>query len=458
MLLFDRARSLSIRLFLVVALMLFLAPLTPASAADTTTAVPQSSTAALRPTPVPTITGTAKVGYTLTAVPGTWGPAPVTLKYQWKANGVAVIGATAATYKLAAAQAGKSLTVTVTGSKTGYASIAKTSAATATVAAGSLGPAPVPAITGTTKAGYTLTAVPGAWGPAPVTLKYQWKADGVVLIGATAASFKLTAAQAGKSLTVTVTGSKTGYTSTARTSPGTARIAPAGPGVDVSWPQCGKPLPKGQSFAIIGVNNGLANNTNPCLATQLTWAATSTGGTGQPLVALYVNTGNPGTAGSWWPTSNTYAGKTVANPYGTCSKGSVGAACSYMYGYAKAYDDANIRGVKNPAAYTWWLDVETENSWSSDKAANRADLEGMAAYFASIGAKTGLYSTGYQWAQIVGTVPATSNLYAQRSWLAGASSLSNAGSMCSAAPLTGGGKVTMTQYISGGFDYNKSCS
>jgi len=54
-------------------------------------------------------------------------------------------------------------------------------------------------------------------------------------------------------------------------------------------------------------------------------------------------------------------------------------------------------------------------------------------------------------------VPATSNLYAQRSWLAGASSLSDAGSKCSAAPLTAGGKVTMAQYISGGFDYNKSC-
>jgi hypothetical protein len=60
----------------------------------------------------------------------------------------------------------------------------------------------------------------------------------------------------------------------------------AGPGNDVSWPQCGKPLPKGQTFGIVGVNNGLANNTNPCLKTQLTWAGTSKGGTGQPLVAL----------------------------------------------------------------------------------------------------------------------------------------------------------------------------
>jgi hypothetical protein len=231
----------------------------------------------------------------------------------------------------------------------------------------------------------------------------------------------------------------------------------AGPGNDVSWPQCGKALPKGQTFAIVGVNNGLANTTNPCLATQLSWAGTSTGGTGQPLVALYVNTANPGSAGSWWPTSNTYGGTTVANPYGNCTEGSVDEACSYMYGYAKAYDDATIRGISHPAAYIWWLDVETGNTWSADKGANRADLEGMAAYFASIGARTGLYSTRTQWTQIVGTVPSSSNLYRLPSWLAGAKTLALAKRNCSDTPLTAGGKVTLIQYVSGGFDYNHSC-
>lgn len=238
--------------------------------------------------------------------------------------------------------------------------------------------------------------------------------------------------------------------------PAQAASAP-GPGNDVSWPQCGKPLPKGQTFGIVGVNNGLANNTNPCLATQLSWAGTSTGGTGQPLVALYVNTANPGTAGSWWPTSNTYGGTAVANPYGECTEGAIDEACSYMYGYAKAYDNVALRGIRNPTAYIWWLDVETENTWSADKDANRADLEGMAAYYASIGAKTGLYSTGFQWSQIVGTVPSSSNLYTLPSWLAGASSLASAKRKCSDAPLTAGSKVVLTQYISRGFDYNHSC-
>ena len=77
----------------------------------------------------PTITGTAKVGQTLTAVPGTWSPAPVALSYQWKRGGTAISGATSATYKTVSADAGKAITVTVTGTKAGYTTLSKTSAA-----------------------------------------------------------------------------------------------------------------------------------------------------------------------------------------------------------------------------------------------------------------------------------------------------------------------------------------
>ncbi|MFE5835378.1 carboxypeptidase regulatory-like domain-containing protein, partial [Arthrobacter sp. NPDC056493] len=124
--------------------------------------------------PTPTVKGTAKVGSTLTATPGTWGPTGVALKYQWKANGVAITGAAATTFKLTTAQVGKTLTFSVTGTKAGYTTATKTSAATGTVMA--LNPvltSPAPKVTGTAKVGYTLTATPGTWGPAPVTLKYQ---------------------------------------------------------------------------------------------------------------------------------------------------------------------------------------------------------------------------------------------------------------------------------------------
>lgn len=259
-------------------------------------------------------------------------------------------------------------------------------------------------------------------------------------------------------------------TSAARTStPKAPKPVIATPvGYDVSWPQCGRTLPAGAAFAIVGVNGGLANNTNPCLTTQLTWAARSTGATSQPAVALYVNTANPAqAAATWWPSSNNYPGSTpVTNPYGTCI-GVDGPACSYIYGYAKAFDNGTARGVPNPASYFWWLDVETENSWGADAVANRAVLEGMTHYYRDIlkAAGVGIYSTGYQWWSIVGgvgevvsgTLPAgPSNLNGLPSWLAGATSLVGAQANCTRAPLTGG-KVTVTQYVLNGLDHNYAC-
>jgi hypothetical protein len=234
---------------------------------------------------------------------------------------------------------------------------------------------------------------------------------------------------------------------------------PAGVGNDVSWPQCGKALPTGQAFGIVGVNGGLANNTNPCLSTQLAWAAKSSGTTRQAKTALYVNTANPGLTGSWWPSSNSYpAGTPVANPYGTCG-GQDSPACAYMYGYAKAYDDVNARGIATGTAskYLWWLDVETTNSWESNTVANAADLEGMTAYFQNVGARVGIYSTAYQWHVIAGTISTSSNLHGLDNWVPGARTLKAAQSNCSKTPFTSGSRVTLSQYLSGSLDYDWSC-
>jgi hypothetical protein len=240
------------------------------------------------------------------------------------------------------------------------------------------------------------------------------------------------------------------------TSPTGARPKSSLVGYDVSWPQCGEALPTDPAFAIIGVTGGLANNTNPCLAEQLAWAETTVGGTPQPPVALYVNTANPGIQGSWWPTSDTYSGLPIDNPYGTCAGGE-DAACAYVYGWAKAHDATTIRGVESPGAYLWWLDVEWENSWSDDRVANRAVLEAMTARFQEVGGSVGLYSTGRQWGSIVGSVPPDSSLYNLPSWLAGAHTLSGAKDNCSLPPLTGGGTVTLTQYLTKNLDHNHSC-
>ena len=175
-------------------------------------------------TAVPTVTGTAKAGYTLTANAGVWGPAPVTLSYQWYRSGTAIAGATGPTYKLTGSDTGKTLTVKITGAKANYITTAATSAQTAIIAPGTLNTA-VPTMTGTTKAGYTLTANPGAWGPAPITLTYQWYRAGETITGATASTYKVTGSDTGKALTVKVTGAATGYTAVSKVSAATQAIA-----------------------------------------------------------------------------------------------------------------------------------------------------------------------------------------------------------------------------------------
>jgi hypothetical protein len=68
---------------------------------------------------VPTVTGTAQQGQTLTATPGTWTVPDAAIAYQWQqcdaagANCVDVAGATAATYAVTPADVGKTLHVVV---------------------------------------------------------------------------------------------------------------------------------------------------------------------------------------------------------------------------------------------------------------------------------------------------------------------------------------------------------
>jgi hypothetical protein len=81
--------------------------------------------------PTPVVSGTARVGGVLAVAPGAWGPAPVDLAYQWLRSGAVIPGATGATYTVTADDAGRLLSVRVTGSKAGRADATRTSAATA---------------------------------------------------------------------------------------------------------------------------------------------------------------------------------------------------------------------------------------------------------------------------------------------------------------------------------------
>ncbi|HEX8647230.1 MAG TPA: hypothetical protein VF715_10035, partial [Thermoleophilaceae bacterium] len=166
----------------------------------------------------PTISGTPRDGFTLTANPGGWdGTAPITHTYQWQrcdsagSNCTSVSGAIGSLYVLGASDVGHRMRVIVTGTN-GGGSASGTSSPTTAVA----GNAPVntvaPVISGTHRDGQTLTSTTGTWTGTP-TISYarQWlrcAADGtgcVAIAGATGSSHALTGADVGKRIRLTVT-------------------------------------------------------------------------------------------------------------------------------------------------------------------------------------------------------------------------------------------------------------
>jgi hypothetical protein len=248
--------------------------------------------------------------------------------------------------------------------------------------------------------------------------------------------------------------------------PGTASASPTA-GYDVSYPQCDSSLPQDRAFAVVGVNGGLSTRTNPCLSQQLRWAwESSRAVAAQPPAQLYLNTANPGQVPdqvTTWPAGG-------GTPYGSCD-GTNSMACSWQYGWERAQNSvlsfftpaARAARVDSlPSRYTWWLDVETTNTWQTGSpqalARNRATLEGMTAHLLSLGAEVGLYSTPQQWEQIVGTVRTGSVLASRSNWLAGAGTLTTARDNCGTSPLVPGGRVTLSQYVQAGLDRSVSCS
>jgi hypothetical protein len=157
------------------------------------------------------MTGLTKVGYRLSITPGTWGPAPVDMSYQWYRDGVAITGATASSYLLTGAEYGTKISVRVTGRKDGYNGVFRQLTTAVTVAAGDL-KGSFPTVTGTTSVGNTLTANPGLW-TAGTSVSYQWFRDGVAVPGAISKYYKLTDADRGHQLKIRVIGKKTGYAS-----------------------------------------------------------------------------------------------------------------------------------------------------------------------------------------------------------------------------------------------------
>jgi hypothetical protein len=174
----------------------------------------------------PTVSGALAVGSTLAAGTGAWTPTPDSFTYQWLRDGVAIAGATQATYSVTTADGGHVVSVAVTAHKEGYAP-------TSVTAAGVIIPRDpgsgeqtltpgMPRVSGGFVVGAKVIAKPGAWkaGTAAVTsFGYQWLRNGVAIRGATSASYSLTPSDYRAAISVRVTGRYPAYREASALSP-----------------------------------------------------------------------------------------------------------------------------------------------------------------------------------------------------------------------------------------------
>ena len=164
-------------------------------------------------TGLPEITGRAQVGETLTAdVSGISDPnglTNVSWQYQWQADGTDISLAANSAYTPVPGDLGKTIRVKVTFKDDNDNDEELTSEPTAAVIAANTQATGAPDISGDPKVRQTLTAgvsgITDADGIATVEYAYQWTADDTDIEGATGSTYKLTSAEIGKTIKVTVT-------------------------------------------------------------------------------------------------------------------------------------------------------------------------------------------------------------------------------------------------------------
>jgi len=165
--------------------------------------------------PTPTVSGTGVVDSPLTAVEGTWAPTPVAFKYQWLRDGSTVVG-TARNYTPGRADIGHTIPLKVTGQRTGYADVVRTSAAKAITAGSFTFTGSPAALSGTAKVEYSLTSSTSLQ-TAGTTTTITWLRNGAVRQNG-GTTLALTSADIGTQIAVRYTFSKIGYKTTSYTS------------------------------------------------------------------------------------------------------------------------------------------------------------------------------------------------------------------------------------------------
>ncbi len=186
-------------------------------------------------TGAPTISGTARVGETLTAETSAIADADgldnVGYSYQWLANGADIAGATDPTYTLVDDDAGKAIQVKVSFRDDKNNPETLTSAATAAVEPRPNTPATgAPTISGTVRVGETLTAgtsaIADADGMSGAVFIYHWLANGADIAGATNNTYTLVDTDVGKTIKARVIFTDNADNEETLTSAATAAVEP----------------------------------------------------------------------------------------------------------------------------------------------------------------------------------------------------------------------------------------
>jgi hypothetical protein len=205
-------------------------------------------------------------------------------------------------------------------------------------------------------------------------------------------------------------------------------------GTDVSWPNCTAKI-SSNGFGIVGVTGGKGFSQNNCVKAE---ASKFTN------ISLYANTGYPGQS----------YGLNYQNSPRACSASDL-TCLAYNYGYNSgqyAYNYALSSGVA--IVPTWWLDVETMNTWTSDTQQNQASLQGEADALKAAGAGTiGAYSTTAQWKTITGGWQNGWPSWGATTW----TTAKQAATYCKGHEFTGGPSYLMQFLPKRSLDQNYAC-
>jgi hypothetical protein len=216
---------------------------------------------------------------------------------------------------------------------------------------------------------------------------------------------------------------------------GAGKPASGSSGYDISNWQCSG-YPPAAAIGIIEVTGYLGSSTayNPCLSGEAAWAGSGLG------YYVFMSGGSDGSI----------PGQCAGNA--SCAHGWNGAAAAY----------AHVANLGLNTHVVWWLDVESDPSWSSNTAANQSVVQGAVSYLQSQGVTVGIYTGNYSWNAIVGRWQPNLPLWvADYAGLSGATTCADepawAANAGAALPTGGLWMMQYTDTAAGSFDGDWAC-